>query len=383
MGRRNRKNSFSGKTDEEARKATDQWARTLAKTCGLSGEDAGRARAVALVGRLETDMEVSCARWTQSGRVRCRGQVRRRLADCVLVQTGTGSRWAFASDCHGSSTHADDGSVALCRGGEDLRHAGLWEPKAARWRRTVLVRGTEVHALEDAADDDGCDGLRTLWPAALACTRLLETYVVDVSNKHVVELGAGCCVPSVSAAVLGAASVVATEMAASLAQLGENLLANANTRTAARCLDWREPLPAEVVTDLVIACDCTYNAALHAPLLQTLVALFARRRGAKALIVSDEASTPNARRTLAAFQRACRDHGLVVGEIPPGIWRRRSAATVRAFMVVPTPTKPKPALVPPGSPPRVTKKHVSWARDVAGPPPSPTRTKSGRRRRGK
>ena len=378
MGRRNRRNSFSGKTDEEARKAQDQWARQLAKACNIKGDDAGRFRGVANVGRLETNADVSCARWTPAGRVRCRGKVERRLADCVLIKTSTGTSWQFASDCHASSTSADDGSIALCRGGEDLGKAGLWEAKAARWRRTVLINGCEVHALEDAADDDdGCDGLRTLWPAALACARLLEDGVVDVQNKAIIELGGGCCVPAVAAAILGAASVVATEMQASMAQLGENLLANGQTRISARCLDWREPLPADLIGDLILACDCTYNASLHEPLLQTLVALFARQRHAKALIVSDEASTPNAARTLAKFQKACVENGLVIGEIPDGAWRRRSPQTIRAFMVVPQPPpSPKSALIPPGSPPRATKKHVSWADGGGG-----ASKKTGRRRK--
>ena len=187
--------------------------------------------------------------------------------------------------------------------------------------------------------------------------------------------------PAVAAAILGASSVVATEMQPSMAQLGENLLANGHTRISARCLDWREPLPADLIGDLILACDCTYNASLHAPLLQTLVALFARQRNAKALIVSDEASTPNAARTLAKFQKACVEHGLVIGEIPDGAWRRRSPQTIRAFMVVPQPPpSPKSALIPPGSPPRATKKHVSWARDVEGPPVA---KKNNRRRKGK
>ena len=189
--------------------------------------------------------------------------------------------------------------------------------------------------------------------------------------------------PAVAAAILGAAPVVATEMQASMAQLGENLLANGHTRINARCLDWREPLPADLIGDLILACDCTYNASLHAPLLQTLVSLFARQRNAKALIVSDEASTPNAARTLAKFQKACVEHGLVIGEIPDGAWRRRSPQTIRAFMVVPQPPpSPKSALIPPGSPPRATKKHVSWARDVEGPP-VPKKNQRRRKKGGK
>ena len=92
MGRRNRRNSFSGKTDEEARKAQDQWARVLAKACNIKGDDAGRFRGVANVGRLETNADVSCARWTPAGRVRCRGKVERRLADCVLIKSSALAR---------------------------------------------------------------------------------------------------------------------------------------------------------------------------------------------------------------------------------------------------------------------------------------------------
>ena len=86
MGRRNRRNSFSGKTDEETRKAVDQWARVLAKACNIKGDDAGRFRGVANVGRLETNADVSCARWTPAGRALPR-QSREALADCVRVKT--------------------------------------------------------------------------------------------------------------------------------------------------------------------------------------------------------------------------------------------------------------------------------------------------------
>ena len=80
---------------------------------------------------------------------------------------------------------------------------------------------------------------------------------------------------------------------------------------------------------------------------------------------------------VAKFQKACVEHGLVIGEIPDGAWRRRSPQTIRAFMVVPQPPpSPKSALIPPGSPPRATKKHVSWADGGGG-----ASKKTGRRRK--
>ena len=84
-----------------------------------------------------------------------------------------------------------------------------------------------------------------------------------------------------------------------------------------------EPLPSRLIGDLILACDCTYNAALHEPLLQTLVSLFARQRNAKAWDAPDEAWNADAARTLAKFQKSLAGHGLVIGEIPDGAWRRR------------------------------------------------------------
>ena len=83
---------------------------------------------------------------------------------------------------------------------------------------------------------------------------------------------------------------------------------------------------------------------LHGPLLTTIAALLRRQpqdsrreRGRKprALVVSDESSTPAAGRTLAAFLAAAsRDHGLAASEVPHGPWRAGTSRTVRAFFLV-------------------------------------------------
>ena len=194
----------------------------------------------------------------------------------------------------------------------------MGEPSAG-WRRTVLINGCEVHALEDAADDDdGCDGLRTLWPAALACSRLLGPRRRCPRQSHPKPARGAACPPSRHPGRVVSSS---DGDAVTMAQLGENLLANGQTRISARCLTG-EPLPADLIGDLILACDCTYNASLHAPLLQTLVALFARQRHAKALI----ASTRRPRRT----PRARWPSFSLCGERPrhrrdpDGAWRRRS-----------------------------------------------------------
>ena len=134
--------------------------------------------------------------------------------------------WRFASECcRSSTTKTDDGSIALCRGCVDLaRHSGCYEPRVDRWRRTHLLRsGVPLTLLEDALQDaDGrCDGAKTLWPAALLAARLLECTRV-ARGRCVVELGAGCGLPSLVCARTGATRVVATEHPTALRFLREN-----------------------------------------------------------------------------------------------------------------------------------------------------------------
>ena len=130
--------------------------------------------------------------------------------------------------------------------------------------------------------------------------------------------------PAVAAAILGASSVVATEMQASMAQLGENLLANGHTRISARCLDWREPLPADLIGDLILACDCTYNASLHAPLVANAGVIVRKTTPRQGLNSVRRGVDAERRAHAREIPEACVENGLVIGEIPDGAWRRWS-----------------------------------------------------------
>ena len=309
--------------------------------------------------RFRRGTSVSVSRWSprDGSRSRWLGVVRAVDGDCVLVEAlsgGAGSQWRFASDLCACETVADDGSIALCRGGLDLLRCGAYEALPDLWRRTVLVRGVEVHALEDVPDDpESTDGPRTLWPAAVAAARLLEGVADQIRGASFVELGAGSGLPSVAAVVLGAAAVVATEQPNAVAFLEWNCLANAHLGAPkavnVEALDWFAPatIPPGLAPRVVLASDCTYNVQLHDALLGTIAALLARTPpdGGKAfaLVVSDEASTPNAGRTLRAFVDAARArfaldadevdpvHAHEGNNAPPPHWRTRTPPTVRAF----------------------------------------------------
>ena len=311
----------------------------LARGSGVPAETARRVVGLA-DGRLAPKMSVSVARWSPADGARSRalGRVAALRGDAALVEIGGRTQWRFGSDCSACATVADDGSVALCRGGDDLRRCGAYEPTVDCWRRAVLVRGVEICALEDVADDPAStDGPKTLWPAAVAAARALEALGAELAGQAFLELGAGSGLPSVAAAVLGARPVVATEQPNAVAFLATNVLANravaAAGRVAVEALDWFGACPASLAPRVVVASDCTYNVALHAALLGTLAALLGRAVGAFALVVSDEASTPNAAATLRAFVDAAQaTYALDVAELPAdGAWRARSPDTVRAF----------------------------------------------------
>ena len=308
----------------------------LARTAGLGAAAAAR---VASLGdgtaRLAVGGLVSAAWWDfGGGRRRTHGVAARVGATAVLVADAAGgaTRWHFADDVTASETRVDDGAVARCRGGGDLSASGAYEPGVGRWRRYAVARnGVAIYALEDVPDDaESTDGPRTLWPSALACCRLLGD--LGVRGRRVLELGAGSGLPAHAASVLGAVSVCASEQASGLAFLAENALAN-GARVDVLDLGWGAPVPAALAPDVVLASDCTYNTALHAPLLDTLAALLRRTPGAAAYVVSDEASTPAAGRTLAAFVASARERRLAVDEL--AVDDPYAPATIRAFRLTP------------------------------------------------
>ena len=110
-----------------------------------------------------------------------------------------------------------------------------------------------------------------VWDSALLVSRWLAERPELVRGRHVAELGAGAALPSLTAALCGAASVVATDYdqfsvdaAARAAQ--HNLAAtgcDALGRVRAARFDWKEAsapgyAPSFGPVELLIAADCNY-----------------------------------------------------------------------------------------------------------------------------
>jgi Lysine methyltransferase len=114
-----------------------------------------------------------------------------------------------------------------------------------------------------------------IWDGAIWLTRYLEQNS-DLLRNHprVLELGAGCGVVGISAALLGAQQVLVTDLPELIPLLQSNIDRNRSTLlgdvVCCPC-DWTQPLPPNLPpVDLILVADCVWMEHLVTPLLSTL-----------------------------------------------------------------------------------------------------------------
>lgn len=129
----------------------------------------------------------------------------------------------------------------------------------------------------------------TVWDSSIVLSRALERWARSnevpavasaLRGHHTVELGAGCGLVGITAAVLGA-RVTLTDLPCNVALLTRNVEANeavlhvAPCSLAVRGLDWTAPLPANIVqgADLILATDVFYSGCPVEALIKTVQAL--------------------------------------------------------------------------------------------------------------
>jgi predicted nicotinamide N-methyase len=103
-----------------------------------------------------------------------------------------------------------------------------------------------------------------LWDSAYVLSKYLDLYLGDLRSKKVIELGAGCALPSIIACSKGA-EVVATDIEPTLSLTRTNLGANSalfSGTYSVHTLDWRhledvDSLP-HTKYDLVLMSDVFY-----------------------------------------------------------------------------------------------------------------------------
>ena len=182
-------------------------------------------------------------------------------------------------------------SKHLAAKAEDDDDLGMWEHRYAFFGRHITIR-------EDF--DAGLGG--TLFDGSLCLSRYLEfrhaqstgDNEVDgktlsatpgfLAGKSVVELGAGCGLPGLLAALLGAGACALTDIEETVELLQENLESNApglpdgGARVTAEELDWTKPedlarFADRSPVDFVLCADTIYDTPCVRPFLAVLDAL--------------------------------------------------------------------------------------------------------------
>jgi hypothetical protein len=149
---------------------------------------------------------------------------------------------------------------------------------------TVAGRQILIHETPNVA---GAGTGVTAWDGALLLARYLEVYSSNVCGFRVLELGAGCGVVGITAAALGAQSVLMTDLPCVLPLLQSNIYRNRNLITtnstnyaiSMQCCecDWyQQPLSSRIMdfsANVILVADCVWIQELVEPLLTTLRSL--------------------------------------------------------------------------------------------------------------
>lgn len=133
--------------------------------------------------------------------------------------------------------------------------------------------------------EDGGTGLN-VWDGAMLLTRYIEKVPNIVKNKKVIELGSGCGVVGIAAAICGCKQIVMTDLSYALPLMRTNVDSNKsawkdNVIVSCKECDWFKPPHVDELLldqkscksnypDVILVADCVWISSLIAPLLHTL-----------------------------------------------------------------------------------------------------------------
>lgn len=165
--------------------------------------------------------------------------------------------------------------------------------------REVVVGDRRLRLRQEFGGGGGTTGLG-VWE----CSRVLSDYLsgdgVDVvRGKRVVEVGCGCGLCSMTASLLGASQVVATDGDTAVLGLArKNLDENGFGRVNTRQLRWEEAKFGDFDADVVLGADVTYFPGSALPLANALLA-----SGCQEAYIAHRRRTPKDDQTIATLEQ--------------------------------------------------------------------------------
>eukprot|EP00814_Leptocylindrus_danicus_P012039 CAMPEP_0116040838 /NCGR_PEP_ID=MMETSP0321-20121206/24628_1 /TAXON_ID=163516 /ORGANISM="Leptocylindrus danicus var. danicus, Strain B650" /LENGTH=222 /DNA_ID=CAMNT_0003520791 /DNA_START=383 /DNA_END=1048 /DNA_ORIENTATION=- len=163
--------------------------------------------------------------------------------------------------------------------------------KCIRWRHFDIdgeegmpFAGAVLRIREQVNQANTGTGLN-LWDGAILLAKYLERFPETVRGKCVLELGSGCGMVGIAAAMLGARTTILTDLNYTLPVMKANVeqnMPNMHHKQRIECVecDWfNPPPPSELVSgigcdeydvDVILVADCVWVEDLVTPLLRTL-----------------------------------------------------------------------------------------------------------------
>lgn len=168
-------------------------------------------------------------------------------------------------------------------GGNEWLRAWAWKrehrPDKVRFDRPYLhpmrlPSGEEVKLTVHQARFKATGFASTVWDSSIVLAKFFEKHPQRCAGRRCLDLSAGCGLPGLALAKLGAASVTVTDLGPNLALLSKNSEANG----CGLCVvehSWGTPVGSALGApfDIVVACDVMYIAEAVPPLVASLVAL--------------------------------------------------------------------------------------------------------------
>lgn len=157
-----------------------------------------------------------------------------------------------------------------------------FDPEGISFANTTLIIKEQNNSSH--IGEDGGTGLN-VWDGALLLARYIEKVPNIVKDKRVIELGSGCGVVGVAAAICGCREVVMTDLSYALPLMKENVDINRvawnvkDVIVSCKECDWFQPPPIDELlrgkdnnskADVLLVADCVWLSSLIAPLLRTL-----------------------------------------------------------------------------------------------------------------
>lgn len=170
---------------------------------------------------------------------------------------------------------------------KELRGEGHYCPKLKQWKRMYLTKcGIAILLVEDVPE---AGGQNCIWGAGIVMARYLEhrALQLNLANISILELGAGCGLTSMVAALLGA-RVFATEQTSCMPYLSQNITLN-DIPVNIRTLHWANASK-NMRFPLILGCDITYDPSFYSDLFATFSACLTPQ--GKVLLCHDNDSCP-------------------------------------------------------------------------------------------